>query len=157
MKFFTIPSSAVTALSVLFGLSAITSCGTTQGSSTKTSGAKTGQELFRSEVKPLIESRCVWCHSNRETRGGLNFQNRDLVLASPRRFIVPGNSSASLIYRAVTLDSAHPKVMPGDGWGISAEQAEALRKWIDAGAPWPEGRQGRLKRKPYRVGLDHYL
>jgi len=47
--------------------------------------------------------------------------------------------------------------MPGDGWGISQAQVDAVRAWIAEGAPWPEGRSGQLRRKPLRVDRDDFL
>ena len=34
---------------------------------------------------------------------------------------------------------------------------KALHDWIAAGAPWPEGEPGKVRKKDYRVVLDDYL
>ena len=115
-----------------------------------------GEDEFLSTVKPLLESRCVWCHSNREASGGLNFQDRSATLDPQLAFVVPGDPDKSRLYRAVTHEAAHPRVMPGDGWGITGGQEAAIKDWIVAGAPWPVDRSGRIKRKPYRVDHDDY-
>ena len=119
--------------------------------------ANASRKEFTANVKPLLESRCSWCHSNDLARSGLNFQDRDATLNSARRFIVPGSAEASLVYQAVTRADAHPRVMPGDGWGISAARKRALKTWIDTGAYWPEGRKGAIHRKTYRIDRDDYL
>ena len=119
-----------------------------------------GRELnpdFRDTVKPLFETRCVWCHNHRKPLGGLNLQDRPTVFESGRRFLVPGDPEASLLYRAVTREGMHPAAMPGDGWGLTAAEGRALERWIAAGAPWPRGRAGSIRKKPYRVNNDDYL
>ncbi len=117
----------------------------------------TGPDLFQASVKPLFEQRCVWCHSGELAHGGLNLQDRAATRDPSRGFLVPGKPSESGIYRALTLDAAHPKVMPGDGWGITLQQSAALRDWIAAGAPWPDDRSGRITRKPLRIDRDDFL
>jgi len=144
-----------------FAALALAGCGTTGGGTdTPPDGAAVplpaGEEAFHSTVKPLFESRCVWCHSKRKPLAGLNLQDRAASLDPTLRFIVPGEPDQSRIYRAVTLESAHPNVMPGDGWGITRAQEGALKEWISAGAPWPDGREGEIKKKPYRVDHDDY-
>lgn len=134
---------------------ALAACATT-GSHPAPAPSSPAEEAFFTTVKPLIESRCVWCHSNRKPSAGLNFEDRGSTLATGSAFIVAGKPEESRIYRAVTLESAHPRVMPGDGWGITAAQGTAIKDWILGGAPWPDDRSARIKRKPYRVDHDDY-
>lgn len=47
--------------------------------------------------------------------------------------------------------------MPGDGWGLRQNQLAAFLEWIETGAYWPEGREGRLEIKDYEVDVDDYL
>lgn len=112
---------------------------------------------FENRVKPLLESRCSWCHSNDLAHAGLNLQNRDNTLKGSRPWIVPGAPGKSLVYLAVTRRGSHPQVMPGDGWGITARQERALHDWIAFGAEWPDGPGGHIHRKPYKIVVDDYL
>ncbi|MGK0186334.1 MAG: putative membrane protein [Verrucomicrobiales bacterium] len=142
---------------VLLVLAAIgASCATTPQPMTE-GKAKTSEELFHSSVKPLLESRCSWCHSNDDAKGGLNFQERTAVFSAARPFLVAGSADESLIYQALARPDKHPGVMPGDGWGITAQQKNAVRTWIETGAYWPDDRKGKIRRKPYRVEFDDYL
>lgn len=120
-------------------------------------GSEPVPDLFQTKVKPLFEQRCVWCHSGELAHGGLNLQDRAGSLDPARRFIIPGKSAESSIYRALTLEAAHPKVMPGDGWGITRRQSTAVRDWIEHGAPWPEDSTGKITRKPLRIDRDDFL
>jgi hypothetical protein len=144
----------------LLAAAALVACGTTKSTDIDPDGAgaalPSGEEAFTTTVKPLFESRCVWCHGDDKTLAGLNLQDREASLDGALRFIVPGHPEQSRIYRAVTLEAAHPNTMPGDGWGITRSQEEALKNWIGAGAPWPEGREGQIIKKPYRVDHDDY-
>lgn len=112
---------------------------------------------FQAIVKPLFEHRCVWCHNDKAPNAGLNLQNRDMVFHSGFKFVVPGEPGQSLLYTAIGRHPQHLKVMPVDGWKITGEQAQAIRDWIAGGAPWPEGADGVIRRKNYRVDLDDYL
>ncbi|MEM7388190.1 MAG: c-type cytochrome domain-containing protein, partial [Verrucomicrobiota bacterium] len=100
--------------------------------------------LFENLAKPVFSSRCAWCHRNRTPSGGLNLQDRNAVLTSARKFIVPGKPDESLLYTALMRENAHPNFMPGDGWSMSAKEKEALRYWILKGAPWPAGKPGEV-------------
>jgi uncharacterized membrane protein len=132
----------------------LNSCVTTES---KTMTPKADATVFQKTVKPLIEQRCVYCHSNSKRSAGLNFQNKSNVLDPTLRFIVAGDPQQSRIYLAVTKPAMHPTVMPGDGWGITAAQTKALFDWIKNGAPWPEGKDGKINRRPYRIDRDDYL
>ena len=137
---------------------ALTACETTKDpNATDAPANKSAEVAFQKTVKPLFEQRCVWCHHDGKPSAGLNFQKRETVLAPSSRFIVAGKPENSRLYIAVTRPNSHPQVMPGDGWGISAPQRNALEVWIQAGAPWPEGKKGKIVRKPYRVEMDDYL
>ena len=115
-----------------------------------------GEIAFQKTVKPLFEKRCVWCHQNGKSLGGLNLEDRALTLDPAQRFIVPGDPDESRIFQAISKPSTHPRIMPGDGWGLTHKQEEAIREWIVGGAPWPEGSSGRIQRKPYQVDHDDY-
>ena len=131
-----------------------TSCTTTGGPAKEPTA---GELAFKNTIKPLLEHRCVHCHNDDKPLAGLNFQDRDGTMDPAKKFIVPGNPQESRLYLAVTLESAHPRVMPGDGWGITSEQKAAFKTWIDDGAPWSERRGGGIRKKDYRVDLEDYL
>ena len=142
---------------VVATLATATSCTTTRPPEWRQAILEPGELAFQQTVKPLLEHRCVHCHSNKKPLAGLNFQDRSATLDLARGFIVPGKPQESRLHRAVTLEQAHPKVMPGDGWGITSEQKAAIETWILQGAPWPEGRSGRIRKKEYQVELEDYL
>lgn len=128
--------------------------GLKNGSGVATAKAEAG---FQTVVKPLFEHRCVWCHDDREPNAGLNLQSREIVFNSSSKFVVPGKPEDSLLYTAIGRHPQNLKAMPVDGWKITDEQARAIRDWIAGGAPWPDGTDGVIRKKNYRVDLDDYL
>lgn len=125
-------------------------------SKTKITSAEAESD-FEGIVKPLFEHRCVWCHNDKLSNAGLNLQNRESVFQSDSSFIVSGKPQKSLLYSSIGRHPQHLKSMPADGWKITDKQAQAIYEWIKAGAPWPEGREGDIQKKNYRVDLDDYL
>ena len=60
-------------------------------------------------------------------------------LIGPGNWIVPGHPERSRFFQVVTLADAQPGAMPPTGHAISRTEVEAMRAWIAAGAPVPEG------------------
>ncbi len=114
---------------------------------------------FHGPVKNLLEHRCIHCHHDNQPNAGLNFQDRRTVFdkAGNGPFVVPGDPEASKVWKAVSLPKHHARFMPGDGWDLSQRHLQGVREWIEKGAYWPEGRQGKLRVKNYEVELDDYL
>jgi hypothetical protein len=117
---------------------------------------------FGAQIKPIFERRCVRCHNSKTPNAGLDLQDRQSVFdslhpGSREHFLVPREPRKSLIYKAVTQPSTHPNMMPGDGWGLNAEQEQHLYQWIKEGAFWPHGFRGSLRAKKLRVDFDEYL
>lgn len=101
---------------------------------------------FVKHVKPILESRCLYCHDGKEMPGKWNLSSRKTALASgasgPR--IVPGSAEGSLMISFISKGN-HAMSMPAVGTRVTKGEIEVLRNWIDAGAKWPEGSAGRLR------------
>jgi hypothetical protein len=96
---------------------------------------------FARDVRPILEGRCLQCHGFEKRKGGVLLTSRKAALLpadSGLAPIVPGKSDESELYRRVTARDAERR-MPPKGEPLSAAEAAALRRWIEAGAPWPEG------------------
>ena len=113
-------------------------------------------ELFQTHVRSVLEHRCAHCHHPGKALAGLNVLDRDLVLG-PQSFVVPGDPKASRLWVAIDSPETHPRVMPGDGWGLGDRQKQAFKDWIATGAEWPEGPTGALQKKEYTVELEDGL
>ena len=97
--------------------------------STKTSGA---------EIRSLLDSACVSCHSGAQAAGGLSLDSPAGMAKGGKSgaVIVPGNASASPLFQRV-VSSDRAVRMPLGITPLRAEQIAMLRKWIDDGAVWP--------------------
>ncbi len=150
------PHQCIGALALAGALAFAPSCATSGGFANKRAEAAAKAD-FANIVKPLFEHRCSACHNDLGSPAGLNIQSRESVFTAGAAFIVPGQPESSRVFLALTRPASHPGVMPADGWGITGEQEAALTRWIKYGAPWPEGPEGEIERKPYRVDFDDYL
>jgi len=94
-------------------------------------------ELFEAQVRPLFVNICFRCHTDDE-EGGLRVDSRDRLLKGGESgpAIVPGDSDASLLIKAVRHEPGAPK-MPRKAQQLTDAQIAALVQWIKIGAPWP--------------------
>ncbi|MFM7250359.1 MAG: PSD1 and planctomycete cytochrome C domain-containing protein [Planctomycetaceae bacterium] len=95
--------------------------------------------FFSQRVAPLLESHCAACHGAEKQEGGLRLDGLAGLSAggATGAAIVPGSAAESLLFVAVSrVDDA--LAMPPEGKLAEADVA-AIRAWIDAGAPHPDG------------------
>ena len=93
---------------------------------------------FNTEIRPVLNDRCVACHGGVKTNSGLNLQFRDLALLggdSGDPAIIPGNASGSAMIMKVTHPNPADR-MPKDDEPLSEDEIELLRNWIEQGANW---------------------
>ena len=104
---------------------------------------ESAQRHFALEVKPLLAAKCFACHGQvpDAVLGGLTLTSRAAMLrggASARPVLVPGDAGASLLYEAVRRSNPKLQMPPKEEDRLTDAQVEALRAWIEAGAPWPD-------------------
>ncbi len=94
---------------------------------------------FVSEVKPLLETRCLECHHRRYVFAGLNLESKTLAMQGGRSgpVIIPGSPHQSLLYKVLLLGHDSPVAMPPTPERIEREQQKILHDWILQGAHWP--------------------
>jgi hypothetical protein len=100
--------------------------------------AETTAELFIRQVRPLLKTKCQACHGDEpKVRGGLDVRSRADLLRGGKSgpALVPGKAAESLLYRAV-LRNGELKMPPKETARLTDEEVAALKRWIDAGAPW---------------------
>ena len=100
--------------------------------------------FFEREIRPLLADRCWSCHSARasKVKGGLRLDTRADVLrgGDTGPAMVPGDPPRSLLIEAVSYQRTDLQ-MPPKG-RLEEKQIAALKTWIAAGAPWPDGPSG---------------
>jgi len=98
---------------------------------------------FVQDVQPVLEFNCVACHREGHAKGGLRLDNAESAFAGgdSGHSIVPGRSSASLVYTSTILPEDHDDLMPptSKGGPLAKDVTDILRYWIDQGARWPSG------------------
>lgn len=95
-----------------------------------------GLELFKSDVRDVLISRCAKCHGADKTEGGFDLTSRTQLLqgGSNGVAIVPGRSDASRLVKLIT--HREEPAMPEDGDRLDDRQIAAISRWIDLGAPY---------------------
>jgi hypothetical protein len=89
---------------------------------------------YQRQVQPILENRCLECHSQDKRKGGLSLATYEDALEGGRNgpVIRPGNGAGSLLFHRVRGE-VEPQ-MPKDEDPLSAAQIALLRRWIDQGA-----------------------
>ncbi|MBI3413760.1 MAG: SUMF1/EgtB/PvdO family nonheme iron enzyme [Verrucomicrobia bacterium] len=98
---------------------------------------------FDRQIKPLLESHCLSCHSGEHIKGGLSLDTKAGALKggdSKGTSLVVGKPAQSPLFATTTLAADHDDLMPpkGKGGPLPKEQTELLRRWIEEGANWPD-------------------
>jgi hypothetical protein len=101
-------------------------------------------DFFDQQVKPLLDAKCMACHSPQAQSGGLVFTGREALLTGGNRgpAVVPGDPGASILIQAVRQQG--DLKMPPGGALTQAEQ-DVLAKWVQEGAPWGAAAAGESK------------
>lgn len=109
---------------------------------------------FVKDIQPILELNCVSCHTEGHAKGGLRLDTKAEAFkgGANGNAIVPGKSSASLLYTSTILPADHNDLMPptSKGGPLPKETAELLRQWIDQGAHWPD--DAKLTQKKAEAG-----
>jgi formylglycine-generating enzyme required for sulfatase activity len=98
-------------------------------------GCVYAQADFARQIQPVLEKHCTGCHGPVRALGGLRLSDATSV----RRAIVPGDAAKSPLWMTMERKPGEPLAMPPGGPQVPAAEREAIRRWIAAGAPWPQG------------------
>ncbi|MFN0069373.1 MAG: DUF1553 domain-containing protein [Limisphaerales bacterium] len=96
---------------------------------------------FARDVRPVLARECVACHGPDKQQGGLRLDRREDALGGGDSGApwIPGEAAGSLLIQVVEGRHADIERMPKKKDALPASDLAALRRWIDAGAVWPEG------------------
>ncbi len=93
---------------------------------------------FRSDVVPILESRCVRCHVGESARAEFRMDTRRTFLKGggmSGEVVVPGHSDESYLLDLVS--GLEPdRIMPMAGERLTAEEIGILTRWINQGLAW---------------------
>lgn len=111
--------------------------------------------LFTLEVLPVLKEKCFGCHGGdpNDIRGGYVLTTMEGMLQggdAEEATVVPGKPNESSLYQAVMWDGY--EMPPKETDRLTEEQTEVIRKWIEAGAPWPsDEEQLAIKREQWSI------
>ncbi|MCA9249201.1 MAG: DUF1549 domain-containing protein, partial [Planctomycetales bacterium] len=110
------------------------------GCSLVLSPAANADDLFRDQVAPIFARRCLSCHSDTEKKGEFSLQSAQaLQRGGEVGFdIEPGDPESSYLVELITPVDGKAE-MPKNADPLSAEEIAAIRRWVAAGAEWPDG------------------
>jgi mono/diheme cytochrome c family protein len=98
---------------------------------------------FVREIQPILAEACVGCHGPEKQKGNLRLDTREALFKGGEdgQVIEPGNPEKSDLYRRLTLPQDDDDVMPPKGKTahLTTAQIGKVRRWIAAGAEWPDG------------------
>lgn len=96
---------------------------------------------FEKEIAPLISGRCLECHSNQERAGGLELQSfAGLQQGGDSGLAIDKAALDTSLLLAHVAAGEMPPPRQGKSRKLPDAEIELFRRWVVAGAPWPEGR-----------------
>jgi hypothetical protein len=98
--------------------------------------AQDGVAFFEQNVRPILRTNCLACHSDKTLTSGLSLETRESILKGGNRGpgIQTDKLSDSILVQAVK-QAGDLKMPPGRK--LKPEQIAVLEKWVGMGAPMP--------------------
>ena len=86
---------------------------------------------FVTDIKPILDARCIKCHGVEQTKEGLDLQTYENIFAGSRNgsVIEPGNATDSLLVQLIVEGE-----MPNRGQPVTPEELQLIIEWINQGA-----------------------
>lgn len=96
---------------------------------------------YNQTIAPLLQDKCAACHNHATRKGELNLESYEALLNGGKRgpALIPGKSAESLLVKMLE-GSVKPRMPLGDQ--LSPAEINAIKTWIDAGAPGPKSGSG---------------
>ncbi|MAW61850.1 MAG: hypothetical protein CMJ94_13615 [Planctomycetes bacterium] len=106
-----------------------------------------GLRLFEERVRPILQNNCVECHNPSQSKGEFDLSTREALLFEGEfgAWVVPGDPDDSELF--YLIDHEDKPFMPKDAPQLSKEDRDALRRWVELGAPYsgPIAEQGGMQ------------
>jgi hypothetical protein len=93
---------------------------------------------FNSQVKPILNKKCIACHGGVKQQGGFSVLFREEALAntkSGKPAIIPGNPEDSEFIKRLMSDDPEER-MPYKHPALSNDEIDILSTWVKQGAKW---------------------
>ena len=123
-----------------------------RGAAAESRASPSGISFFEQKIRPVLADHCYKCHSARATKlkGGLALDSKEGALKGGNTgpAIVPSKPEESLLLKAIRHSDPDLE-MPPETKKLPDEVIADFEKWIEAGAPFPEGAVGAAEAKPW--------
>ncbi|MFK7921973.1 MAG: DUF1549 domain-containing protein, partial [Bacteroidia bacterium] len=93
---------------------------------------------FNTQIRPILNEKCLNCHGGVKQNGGLGLRFRSEALKAAESglaAIIPGDAKGSELIKRVRHSDPEQR-MPLEQDPLTDEEANLLAKWIDEGAEW---------------------
>lgn len=94
---------------------------------------------FNTEIKPILNKKCVACHGGVKKAGNLSFLFAHEAIntkgKSGKIAIIPNDAENSEFYKRLITHDEEAR-MPKNEEPLTAEEINKLKEWIDDGAEW---------------------
>ena len=111
-------------------------------------------------VEPILRRKCASCHAkggDEAPKANLDVMTRRGLLTggdSGRPALRPGAPDESPLYLATSWNDEDLQMPPKESDRLTAFEREALRRWIEAEAPWPDAATVASIRERYAQGVQ---
>lgn len=101
--------------------------------------AENAQVDFEAQIAPILKDKCYSCHGPLLRSGGLRLDRRDEVLVGgySQKPLVGGTLETNEIYQRISSNVPAYR-MPKGADPLTADEISLFKRWVEAGAPWPE-------------------
>jgi len=95
---------------------------------------------YSREIKPLLARYCVPCHGDSQQKGGLRLDTAAAAIRGGEHgpAVRRGSADQSLLLEAILGATADIVRMPYKRAPLDSVETDRIRRWIDAGAAFPE-------------------
>jgi hypothetical protein len=97
-----------------------------------------GKVDFSTDVKPILNKKCISCHGGVKAKAGFSVLFREEALApteSGKPAIIPGDPNGSEMIRRITTGDPEER-MPYKHEPLDKSEISILKRWIEQGAKW---------------------
>ena len=108
------------------------------GAAQEASGPASPVDFVR-DIQPILRDHCLKCHNPQKKKGQFRVDSREAFLRGGvgGAVLVPGNPKSSRLLELLVTSNEDER-MPQAAPALAADKIELIRRWIEAGAVWPD-------------------
>jgi uncharacterized membrane protein len=116
--------------------------------------------LYNDVIQPLLDARCVSCHSSKKQKGDLRLDGKQFILRGGKTgpLFEEGNPDSSLLYQRIVLpleDKHH--MPPNERPQLTSAEVNLVQSWIKGGCDFSKPIQEYADAENVKKYLSYYL